>query len=261
MPQLYPQPVSSTQGVTVRAGAGLYGGGLVALGQATTLSTETTRQQYPTSPAADGMTGSFTILGPVPDGYVDVFSGGVFQPLSAYTLSGNQIFFQTPPASGADVVAVFATPVDTRQQYTLSPAADGVTTSFTFPTDLPGAVYVDVYSSAGSLLQFGVDYTINFISGNWTVVFTTAPASGNTPLAVFSPNIPDDRMQYALSPAADGAATRFRIVGGAPDTTVDVFAAGLFQNSTQVVLNIVAGEWVIDFTAAPAIGTLLLAVF
>jgi hypothetical protein len=260
MPQLYPQPVSSTQGVTIRAGAGLFGGGLVALGQSTTLSTENVRQQYTMTPAADGVTGSFTIQGPIPSGYVDVFVGGQLQQPSAYTRAGAQLLFQDPPTSGATMAAVYASP-DTRQQYTLSPAANGTNTTFTFPSDLPNAVYVDIYDASGNMLTAGTDYTLNLISGNWTVVFATAPAAAATPIAVFMPTTPDDRNQYALAPEADGATTRFRIIGGAPTGDVDVFAGGLFQVASDAELNMVAGTWVIDFTAAPAPGTTLLVVF
>lgn len=259
MPQLYPQPVSSTQGVTVRAGAGLFGGGQVVLGQSTTLSAETTRQQYTVSPATgDGANGSFTIQGPIPSSYVDVFVAGQLQATSAYTLVGAQISFVAPPASGATVAAVYATPQDSRQQATLVPVGSS-TTIFTFPAALPNATYVDVYSPAGDMLYAGTDYTLNFLSGIWTVVFTSAPGTG--PLAVFTPDIFDDRNQYALSPVADGTTTQFRIVGGTPEGSVDVFAAGLFQISSDATLGLSAGEWVIVFTAAPASATALWVVF
>lgn len=259
MPQLYPQPVSSTQGVTVRAGAGLYGGGQVALGQTTTLSADTTRQQYTMSPATgDGVNGTFTIQSPVPSGYVDIFAGGQLQPISAYTTSGSQIFFATPPASGATMAAVFATPQDSRQQYTLVPVGSSATI-FTFPTGLPNSGYVDIYSPAGDMLEAGVDYTLNFLSGNWTVIFTVAPGTG--PLAVFTPDIFDDRNQYALSPVADGTTTQFRIVGGTPEGSIDIFVAGLFQVSGAAVLGLSAGEWVVVFTTAPVVASTMWVVF
>lgn len=259
MPQLYPQPVSSTQGVTVRAGAGLFGGGPVALGQSVTISGETTRQQYTVSPATgDGANGSFTIQGPIPSGYVDVFVAGQLQVTSAYTLVGPQISFVIPPASGATVAAVYATPQDSRQQYTLVPVGSS-TTIFTFPTGLPNAGYVDIYSPSGDMLYAGTDYTLNFLSGNWTVVFAVAPGTG--PLAVFTPDIFDDRNQYALSPVADGTTTQFGIVGGTPEGSVDVFVAGLFQVSSAAALGLSAGEWVIVFTTAPTSGSSMWVVF
>jgi hypothetical protein len=262
MPQLYPQPVSSTVGVTVVAGAGLFGGGTATLNKSVTVSAQTTRQQYPTTPVPDGSNGSFTIQGPVPGGYTDIFVGGLLQPTSAYTLSGSQVAFVTPPAASVTMAAVYATPVDARQQYGLTPIADGTITSFTFPTGLPNGAYVDVYSADGHLLIPGTDYTLNRVSGNWTVVFTTAPAASATPFAIFTPDIVDDRAQYALAPVPNGTTTRFRIVGGAPETTsVDVFDNGFYQVSAAATLNIIAGEWVIDFTTAPTTGHTLLVVF
>lgn len=259
MPQLYPQPVSSTIGVTILAGAGLYGGGPVALNQSVMLSSQANRIQYPLTPVPDGANGSFTIQGPVPSGYVDLFSAGLLQNVSAYTQSGSQIFFVTPPASASSLAAVYATPEDTRQQYTLTPAADGTTTTFTFPTALPNAAYVDIYSSDGHMLTAGVDYTLNRLSGNWTVVFTTAPGAGLTPLSVFSPDVFDDRDQYDLSPVPNGTTTQFRILGGVPSGSADVFDNGVLRLDTSV--DLVAGVWSITFRTAPVSGHTLLAVF
>lgn len=259
MPQLYPQPVSSTIGVTVRAGAGLFGGGLVALNQSITLSSQTSRIQYPMTPVPDGANGSFTIQGPVPNGYVDLFVAGLLQVTSAYTQSGSQIFFVTPPASGASLAAAYAQPSDTRQQYTLTPAADGTITTFTFPTALPNAGYVDTYSADGHMLTAGVDYTLNRVSGNWTVVFAVAPGAGLTPMSVFSPDVADNRNQYALSPAPNGTTTQFRILGGAPSGSADVFDNGVLRLDSSV--DLVAGVWMITFGTAPTSGHTLLAVF
>lgn len=259
MPQLYPQPVSSTIGVTILAGAGLFGGGPVALNQSVTLSSQTNRIQYPLTPVPDGANGSFTIQGPVPSGYVDLFAAGLLQNVSAYTRSGSQIFFVTPPSASVSMAAVYATPVDTRQQYTLTPAANGTVTSFTFPTALPNAGYVDVYTSDGHMLTAGVDYTLNRVSGNWTVVFTTAPGAGLTPMSVFSPDVADNRNQYNLSPVANGTTTQFRILGGAPSGSVDVFDNGVLRLDTSV--DLVAGVWMITFGTAPVTGHTLLAVF
>lgn len=259
MPQLYPQGVSSTVGVTVLAGAGLFGGGFVGLNQSITLSSQTNRIQYPMTPVPDGANGSFTIQGPVPTGYVDLFVAGLLQDIALYAQTGSQIFFITPPASGASLAAAYATPVDTRQQYTLTPAADGTVTSFTFPTALPNASYVDVYSSDGHMLIAGVDYTLNRLSGNWTVDFAVAPGAGLTPLTVFSPDVFDDRNQYNLSPVPDGAITQFLILGGAPSGSADVFDDGVLRLDTSV--DLVAGVWMITFGTAPTAGDTLLAVF
>lgn len=261
MPQLYPQPVSSTIGVTINAGDGLVGGGTVTLGQSVGISEQAPRVSFTTTPAPDGLIGSFTIQGPIPPGQVDVYVDGAVQLLDDYNLVGSQIQFNTPPASGVDIFAVYAPTADGFQQFTLTPAADGTVTSFTFPSALPSARYVDVYDASGLLLTAGTDYTLNLIAGVWSVVFTVAPAASATPVAVFSVTDFSDRNQYALSPAPNGTVTRFSITGGVPKTTADVFSSGLYQGTDVCTLNLIAGVWVIDFVAAPLTGQILLAVF
>lgn len=87
MPQLYPCSISSTQPF----GGG--GGG----------SPVPTRNMYALSPAADGVTTDFTIVGGTPSGtYVDCFVGGIFQtPVTNYVFTPSNpspIHFTTAPA-------------------------------------------------------------------------------------------------------------------------------------------------------------------
>jgi hypothetical protein len=251
MPQLYPNPLSSNIGITVNTEDGVYGGGAVALAGQVTLSGSAVRQAYTCTPTANGSVGTFQILGPPPSGYADVFVGGVLQvPVTAYTIVGNQIFFVTAPSSGNTPVVVFGTPSDLREQATLTPVSSTV---FAFDADQPNATYVDIYVN-GVQQQAGGTYTLNYVSGSWTVVFGSAPAS--TPVAVFQADNFSDRNQYALAPVTDGTTTSFRIVGAVPTSSyVDVFVAGLFQSPAVYSLNLVAGEWFVVFTTAPSSGS------
>jgi hypothetical protein len=272
--QLYPNPVSSTTGVTVFAGPGLSGGGFVPLNGAITLSAaiggaDASRVAYPVSPAADGSFQTFTITG-YPAGltllYADVYVGGVLQTLGTnYTFPvPGSIFFTTAPASGDRIDVVFSNPPGNRFQYAMTPAPNGVTTSFSFPGDLPSTSYVDVYVN-GVLQTPTINYSLNLTAGTWSVVFTTAPLTNDIIETVFAPDELSTRNLYTLTPAADGVTTSFGIGAGSPvnpDLYIDVFVNGLFQSPvTNYNLNLVDGIWTVVFTTAPLLGDAVETVF
>lgn len=269
MPQLYPNPVSSTQNLTINTNYPLTGGGLVSLGGNLTLgltsSQNSTRLQYTVSPAPNGTVANFTIDNTSSSlvlSYADVYINGKIQLLSTYTLSGNVLSFNTPPLTGAKIYAVFAQPADQRQMYTLTPATDGVTTIFSFPTAQPDSSYVDIY--VGQIMQIvGVDYYLNINNGAYSVNFVVAPAAGLSLVAVYDPSVNAGRNQYAVTPATDGTTTAFQILGGGPSSPyVDVFSAGLFKAETiDYNFQFVSGKWTITFGTAPAASTSLVVLF
>jgi hypothetical protein len=262
MPQLYPNPISSTSFVTVNAGPGLAGGGSVPLGGTITLSvagavsTATGRNCYATSPTPDGTIAQFSITNaaiPLP-AYIDVYVNGLLQDASTYTISGTQVTFTTAPASAAAIYVVYATN-DTRSQYALT--AIGIsTTNFAFPTGItPDSSYVDVF--VAGVLQDVSAYSLNYVSGSWSVVFGSAPGSSDI-VAVFSPTVFSTRNLYYPTPIVNGSVTTFTIHGGTPVSLyVDVYINGLFKDSVSTYrLNIVGGVWQITFASAPASGAI-----
>src|SRR6266850_1327136 len=273
MGQLYPLPISNTSGVSVLAGSGLSGGGFVPIGGSVTLSasggSQNSRKAYSVTPAPDGSFQTFTIVG-FPSGlsllYADVYVNGILQTLNTnYTFpSPGSILFSTAPASGDVIDVVFSNPNGNRFIYTLTPAADSVTTSFSFPADLPASSYVDIYVN-GILQTPTTNYTLNRMSGVWTIIFTTAPTTGDALEAVFAPDEQTTRNLYATTPATDGVTTNFTIVGGTPSNPniyIDTFLNGLYQTAgSNYFLNLVSGVWTIAMTTAPLTGDFLEVVF
>jgi hypothetical protein len=279
MGQLYPNPISTTAGITIIAGTGLSGGGSAVLGGsipiAATGGLAATRAAYTTTPATDGITQNFDIVG-FPLGldlsYADVFVNGVLQTLNVqYAISGSLLLFTYAPAAGDIIDVVFSSPVGSRFQYQLSPAPNGATTSFSFPTDTPTSLYVDIYNN-GILQTPGFSYNLNLTAGVWAVVFTTAPLTGDILEAVFAPaDGPNSRNLYGLTPIANGSTTSFTIspamgpwVGYLTNINLyaDVYINGIYQTiSTNYNLNLVGGVWTIVFTTAPKTGDILEVVF
>lgn len=269
MPQLFPNPVSSTQNLTINTTYPLTGGGPVSLGGNITLavssSQNSNRNQYTVTPAPNGVVANFTINNTgsslsVP--YADVYINGKIQLTSNYSLAGNVLSFNTAPAIGAAIYAVFAQPADQRQMYTLTPATDGVTTIFSFPTTQPFGSYVDIY--VGQNMQtVGVDYFLNINNGVYTVHFTVAPTAGSTLVAVFDASVNSGRGQYTVTPAATGSITTFQIIGGSPSSPyIDVFVNGLFKaESIDYSFQYVSGQWTVTFAIAPPAAASIVTIF
>jgi hypothetical protein len=273
MGQLYPLPISKSSGVTVTAGSGLSGGGFVSIGGSITLSAsggaQASRKAYAVSPSPDGSFQTFTIVG-FPPGlsllYADVYINGLLQTINTnYTFPvQGSILFSTAPLTGDVIDVVFSNPNGNRFQYQLTPAADSVTTSFSFPADLPSSSYVDIYVN-GILQTPTTNYSLNLASGVWTVVFTTAPTTGDILEAVFTPDEQTTRNRYSTTPATDGVTTNFTIVSGVPSNPnlyIDVFLNGLYQTAgSNYFLNLVSGIWTIAMVTAPLAGDVLETVF
>lgn len=269
MPQLFPNPVSSTQNLTINTSYPLIGGGSVALGGNLTLAVSSTqnsnRLQYSVTPAPDGTIANFNIVNTssslsIP--YADVYVNGQIQLTSNYSLTGNVLSFNTAPAAAAKIYAVFAQPADERNMYTLTPATDGVTTIFSFPSTQPFGSYVDIY--VGQIMKtVGVDYYLDINNGVYTINFLSAPASGASLVAVFDASVNSGRSQYTVTPAANGAVTTFQIIGGAPSSPyIDLFAGGLFQaEGIDYSFQFVSGNWTVTFTVAPATSTVIVPIF
>ncbi len=269
MGQLFPNPVSSTDGVTIIAGSGLSGGGFVGLGGTTTLSatggTSGTRKAYTVVQTPNGATQNFTIAN-FPVGlslqYADVFVNGILQTLNTnYTLpGGSQLNFTFAPATGDIIDIVFSNPPGTRFQYLMTPSPNGATTSFSFPNDLPTSSYVDTFIN-GILQTTGTNYALNLTSGTWAIVFTSAPRTNDVIETVFAPSEQSARTLYSTSPAPNGATTSFTIVTGVPTNPnlyIDVFVNGIYQTAgTNYNLNLVGGVWNIVFTTAPLTGDVI----
>lgn len=268
MPQLFPNPVSSTQNLTINTTYPLTGGGSVPLGGNITLavssSQNSTRSQYTVSPAPNGAVANFTIdntSSSLQLTYADVYINGLIQLPSAYTLSGNVLSFNTPPSTGAKIYAVFAQPADARQMYSMTPVADGVTTIFSFATTQPVGSYVDIY--VGQKMQIvGTDYYLNINNGVYTVHFTSAPASAVSIQAVFDASANAGRAQYGMTPAPNSSQTTFQIIGTPSSSYIDVFNAGLFKaEAVDYSFQFVTGVWTVTFSVAPTTGTSLVAIF
>lgn len=273
MGQLYPCPISSTDGITINAGAGLSGGGFAVLGGSVFISAtggaSSSRQVYDVTPAADGLTQVFEITsfpaGSDPN-YYDVYVNGVLQTLGTnYTFVTNTITFTFAPATNDTIEVVLSNPAGSRFQYQMTPATDGVTTSFSFPTDLPQTSYVDVFLN-GIYQTPNVQYNLNMTAGTWAVVMTTAPLTGDVLETVFAASDgAQTRNNYQLTPATDGVTTSFGIVGGTPTSPnfyIDCYVNGLYQTiGTNFNLNLVGGVWNVVFTTAPKTGDTLDVVF
>jgi hypothetical protein len=269
MGQLYPNPISSTQGLTINTAAPLTGGGSVPIGGSLTLGVNTSdgsrRNQFSVSPSPDGVVANFTVQGvstSLVDGYKDVYVNGLLLDKLTYSVNGNVLSINTAPSGGSSIYVVFSDPVDFREQFTLSPAPDGTNTTFTFPSALPQGSYVDVFVN-GSIRYVGVDYYLNIVNGAYSIEFTTAPAIGTSLTTVFDPSTNAGRGQYSLTPAADGVITDFDIQGGSPNTPyTDVYANGLWQaEGVDYSLSYESGKWKVSFTTAPVAATKLCAVF
>lgn len=269
MPQLFPNPVSSTQNLTINTTYPLIGGGPVSLGSNITLavssSQNSNRNQYTVSPAPNGVMANFTINNTssslsVP--YADVYINGLVQLTSKYTLTGNVLSFNTPPAIGAVIYAIFALPADQRQMYTLTPATDGTTTIFSFPTTQPFGSYVDTYVGQ-NMKAVGADYFLNINNGVYTLHFVTAPASGASLVTVFDASVNSGRGQYSVTPAANGTITTFQIIGGSPSSSyIDVFVNGLFKaEGVDYSFQYVSGQWTITFVTAPPSSASIVTIF
>lgn len=263
MPQLYPNPISSTSYITINTGQGLVGGGAVQLGGSLTLSAiqstssvSSSRNCYGTTPVPDGTNPQFTIVNPVVPlpPYVNVYVSGLLQDVSAYSITGTLITFAVAPAASAPIYVVY-TPNDTSNQYSLTPVGIS-TTNFQLPAGiLPDSSYIDVY--VAGVLQDTSAYVLNYISGVWRIVFGAAPGTTDI-VAVLDTNNFSSRNLYRATPVIDGTTTAFTIHNGTPTSLyVDVFVNGIFKSSlTDYSLNIVAGVWQIAFIAAPSSGTI-----
>lgn len=273
MGQLYPNPISSTAGITIVAGSGLSGGGTAVLGGTIFLSAtggaSASRQVYTVTPVADGLTQVFQItsfpVGSDPN-YYDVFVNGVLQSLGTnYTFVTSTITFTFAPATNDVIEVVLSNPAGSRFQYQMTPATNGIVTSFSFPTDTPQTSYVDVFLN-GLFQTPTTNYALNLTSGTWALVMTTAPLTGDILETVFAASDgAQTRNNYQLTPAADGVTTSFGIVGGIPTNPnlyLDCYVNGIYQTiNTEFHLNLVAGVWKIVFTTAPLTGDTLDVVF
>ena len=255
MGQIYPTPTSVGQSLTINTNSPLTGGGSVSLGGSLTLglstSNSSTRQAYVVTPAPDGTTANFTIVGLPPGSnvsYADVFVDGKLQFVSSFTLSGSSLSLNTAPTTGQKVRVVCSTPTDNRQQHTLTASSSTV---FTFPSVSPQSTYVDIYDGNGKLQIVGATgYYLNITNGSYFVVFASAPV---TPvIAVFDPSVNSGRNLYSMTSTSS---TTFSISGGSPSTPyVDIFDQGLFLmdgSSYDYTLSYSSGVWVVTFASAP----------
>jgi hypothetical protein len=255
MGQIYPTPSSFGQSLTINTTAPLTGGGPVSSGGSLTLglstSNDSTRRAYVVTPAPDGNTANFTIVGFPPGSnvsYADVFVDGKLQFTSTFTLSGSTLYLNTPPTTGQKVRVVCSTPSDNRQQFTLTSSSSTV---FTFPSVSPQSAYVDVYDGNGKLQTVGATgYYLDITDGAYSVVFASAPVI--PVVAVFDPTVNSGRNLYTTTAITS---TTFSISGGSPSTPyIDVFDQGLFLmdgSSYDYTLSYTSGVWIITFATAP----------
>jgi hypothetical protein len=263
MPQLFPNPISSNSYLTINTSGILTGGGQVGLGGTLILSVPAasstgTRTCYATTPAANGSVAQFTITGasvPLP-AYIDVFVAGILQnPNSQYTISGTTITLATPPTTGQAVWAVYAAG-DTRTFNIMT----GSGTAYSLPANSLSAAYIDLYVNGVYQIP-GTDYNLNYLSGAWGVVFTSAPSG--TVAAVYDNTKYSSRNLYRLTPVTNGSATLFLISGGTPTSLyADVYNNRSFVSPlADYSLEVVNGVWNINFSAAPTSGNLLSIIF
>lgn len=152
---------------------------------------------------------------------------------------------------GGSVSLALANAANARNCYNVTPTPDGTIVQFTIVNGAtPIPAYIDVY--VNRLLQDTSAYSVN---GN-VVTFVTAPAVGVPINVVYG--VDDTRAQYALSPIGVST-TNFQFPTGVnPDSIyVDVFAAGVLQDTTAYSLNYTAGSWSVVFGVAPATSDLV----
>jgi hypothetical protein len=271
MPQLYPTAYGASSGLTINTAYPLTGGGTVASGGTLNLgissSQSSQRNVYSVTPAANGTIQNFTVVGlssSADIGYADVYVNGVLTLSANYSFVGNLVSFNTAPAASAEIFAVFSSPSDTRQQFTLTPTPNGTTTTFSFPSVSPQGSYVDIYNN-GVLQNTGsgaANYYLDIVNGVYSVVFNTAPASGVTLTSVFDPTVNAGRTPYALSPLPNGSTTVFTVGGNPTSAYVDAYVGGLFKaEGTDYTLSYLSGIWTLTFGTAPASGSAPVAVF
>ena len=177
---------------------------------------------------------------------------GLLQPTSAYSVSGTTVSFVTAPTLGQAIWVVYSAD-DTRDQSgTLTPAPNGSTVTFSFPALGPQAGYVDMYVS-GTYQIPGTDYNLNYISGTWSVTFTSAPANLSTVFSVYDNTQFSTRNFYNTTPVTDGSTSQFLLTGGTPTELYgDVYLNRLFVSPlADYAFNLHAGVWKLDFTSAP----------
>ena len=143
------------------------------------IATSSTTFSFPTTPQGtyvDVYDSTGTLQIPSATGYYLDIVDGVYSAV-----------FSVAPSQ--PLVAVYDPSTNSgRQSYALTPAADGVTTSFQISGGSPSTTYIDIYE-AGLFEMVGSthDYDLSYLSGNWTVTFSTAPTSGIALTAVFAP--------------------------------------------------------------------------
>jgi len=270
MPQLFPNPISSNSGITINTGDGLTGGGTVTLGGSLTIASAVTsstgnRNCYAVSPAANGVAAQFTVVNPLQPLplYVDVYVAGILQqPNIHYTVSGTVITFVTPPLTGQAIWVVYAVN-DARSMFYLTPnPATGVATTFSFPTRVPQAAYIDVYIDGVYQIPT-IDYALNYIAGVWHVIFVVAPGVNSVVFAVYDNTVFLTRENYNVTPISNSATTQFLLTGGTPTSLyVDVYVNRSFVSPlADYTLNLYSGVWKMDFSVAPPTGQLVSVVF
>lgn len=149
--------------------------------------------------------------------------------------------------------------LNARNNYAVSPTPDGTISEFTIVNAaVPLPAYVDVFINGK--LQDSNTYilgtnTISFQNGTGTL----PPPSGAKIFVVYSVN--STRTQYTLS-SIGGSTTNYGFPSGVePDSSyVDVFVAGVFQDTTAYSLNYSSGSWEIVFGTAQT-STDIVAVF
>lgn len=136
-----------------------------------------------------------------------------------------------------------------RNNYAVTPTPDGTISEFTIVgAAVPVPPYIDVY--VNGLLQDSDTY---IISGQ-TVSFqnssgTLPPPSGALVYVVYSPN-DLTRNQFALT-AIGSSTTNFSIAANPFSSYIDIFVAGVWQDTTAYSLNYTSGTWEVVFGSAP----------
>lgn len=152
---------------------------------------------------------------------------------------------------GGSVTLSVAGASNGRNCYAVTPTPDGTIVQFTITGGaVPVPSYIDVY--VNGLLQDASTYSI---SGS-VVTFTTAPAASAAIYVVYG--LDDTRAQYALTPIG-ASTTNFQFPNGVSPNSiyVDVFAAGVLQDTTAYSLNYIAGAWSVVFGTAPGTSDLV----
>jgi hypothetical protein len=187
----------------------------------------------------------FTFPSSLPEGtYVDIYDGnGKFQypGTTGYYLDitngSYSVVFASAPVT--PVIAVFDPSVNSgRQAYSLV-AQTGSTTVFNISGGAPSTGYVDVF--ANGLFQMdgsSYDYTLSYLSGNWTVTFATAPGSVSL-AAVFAPST-------VLPSAQTGGNTVNQIVAGtnvtiSPSSGIGIVTVNSSGGGSGTITGVTAG--------------------